>query len=134
MACMSTLTRGGLKITVVPVVGSDPTRIHVSDGLAAAADPQLAALIAEETALRMDPDADDLRDRLNAQINPRIADGKVEIARRVLELLRGVVEVSGELTFDRYAGCRLCPCTPGVVAPRLRRRGGGRVYLSVEAV
>ena len=125
--------------TAVPN-GGEPSVVYVSDAAAEAADTGLAELTRREAELGArrnsprgeHPDVDTLYDELNA----KIGEVKTEIARRVLAALNGGSvnlhrDTLGGLRFDRHAGCGLCPCSPGVVAPGLRM-GLSTVAVSVE--
>jgi hypothetical protein len=105
--------------------------IYVDNDLAEGVDPQLAALAEQERNLGddrwlsrdIDPQIDDLYDRLNE----RIATIKTMIAVAVLPMLGAVLDDHSRLLdkveFDAYAGCTSCKCSPGVKAPYARRHG-----------
>jgi hypothetical protein len=105
--------------------------IYVDNDLAEGVDPQLAALAEQERNLGddrwlsrdIDPQVDDLYDRLNE----RIASIKTMIAVAVLPMLGAVLDDHSRLLdkveFDAYAGCTSCKCSPGVKAPYARRHG-----------
>lgn len=125
---MSTVVRGEYRITFVPRTEPGHPCVRVSNAVAAAADAEFADFLAR-----------DARGEVSdyTRMNEKNADVKTKIATRVLPLVTttrlGVTFTApASLVFDRHAGCRLCPCTPGVVAPGLRKNGV-RVDVVVEA-
>ena len=109
----------------------DWSTVYVANEVAESVDPQLAALAEQERNLGddrclsrdIDPEIDDLYDRLNK----RIATIKTMIAVAVLPMLGAVLDSHSRLLdkveFDAYAGCTGCKCSPGVKAPYARRYG-----------
>lgn len=113
--------------------------VYIDDEVAESVDPQLATLAGQERSLGddrwldrgVDPQVDDLYDRLNE----RIATIKTMIAVAVLPNLGAVLDNHGRLLdkveFDAYAGCTSCKCSPGVKAPYARRHGA-YVQISIQ--
>lgn len=113
--------------------------VYVDDDVAESVDPQLAVLAEQERNLGddrwldrdIDPQVDDLYDRLNE----RVATIKTMIAVAVLPKLGAVLDDHGRLLdkveFDAYAGCTSCRCSPGVKAPYAHRHGA-YVQISIE--
>lgn len=124
-------------ITIRPQAEIEPwTAIFVEDPLAETVDADLAALAAQEANLGdrrwaqrgMHPEVDALYDRLNA----RIGVVKTAIAAEVLRTLNEVFDNDVEraaagVRFSRHAGCRMCPCSPGVMTDGALTVGGVRV-------
>lgn len=120
--------------------------VFISDALARAADPELDRLMIAEENLG------DLRwckrvefggshpevDRLYDEMNDRLMATKTDLARDAVlglgsEVAVDLAEVAKSSYFSRNAGCEACPCTPGVVAPGLRRDGRAiSVFVELE--
>ena len=116
-------------------------RVYVADAVAEARSADLVEYQQQESELGKrrfaershHPDVDALYDRLNAEIM-RV---KTLIAREVLASLH--LTVDGDLHaaidrsfFSRYAGCDMCPCSPGVVAGTKLTWQGGEFDVWVE--
>lgn len=127
-----TVHLGPVKATVIYEFEPENwSTIYVDDALAEGVDQQLATLAERERNLGddrwlsrdIDPQVDDLYDRLNE----RIATTKTMVTMAVLPLLGDVLDHDSRLLdkveFDAYAGCASCKCSPGVKAPYARRYG-----------
>lgn len=105
--------------------------VMVADSVAHDADPDLAAFAAKEANLGdlrwAERGADTTVDALYDRLNERIAATKTAVAREALNAIAGLVDgdvtAAGERAmFSVHAGCRMCPCSPGVVV-------GSRLYI-----
>lgn len=124
-------------VVLTPRVDEDDyPHVIVDDDLAQFRDETLADLVRQEEALG------DLRgaergdfpqvDALYQRLNDRLTNTKTVIAREAVALLDGIVEgdvgrAAGLAGFSVLAGCKACPCTPGVIL-------GARLYLGYRDV
>jgi hypothetical protein len=105
-----------------------PCAVFVADEVAASADPRLVRLAAQEAALGELRNCPSVReggshpevDALYVALNERVTATKTAVARDALRELAGIVQGDVELAasgalFSHYAGCTICPCSPGVV-------------------
>jgi len=107
-----------------------PQGFYFPHGVVEAVDPEYADLARQEHELGgrredggkwaprgVDPEVDDLYDRLNGRYVETVTRVADEVLPDVLAAVDGTrVEPDG-LRFDRHAGCS-CPCTPGVAGLR----------------
>lgn len=123
----TTSTTDAYTITFCPRPDRPHSVVFVDPAVAGASDLVLAALAEQETRLGerrwaqrgQYRDVDELYDKLNAQI----AAAGERIAREAITTLIGSAAAAAGAEHSRYAGCRDCPCTPGVIAPHLRING-----------
>lgn len=124
-------------IVLTPRNGEDDhPHVIVDNDLAEAQDATLADLTRQEENL------DDLRnadrgefpevDALYDAMNKHMVDTKTAIAQTAVAQLSGIVTGNVERAveraeFSRHAGCKACPCTPGVIL-------GARLYLGYPEV
>jgi hypothetical protein len=124
-------------IVLTPRISDDDhPHVIVDDDLAQAQNDVLADLARQEEAL------DDLRyatrgefpevDALYDEMNQHIVDTKTTIAQTAVAQLSGIVEGNVDRAveraeFSRYAGCTVCPCSPGVIL-------GSRLFLGYREV